>query len=89
MTPELVLTIGKQALLVTVMFAAPMLLSALAVGLIISIFQAATQVNEMTLTLIPKLMVLVAVMYIAGPWMLMQIVGFARRLYQSIPSLIG
>jgi flagellar biosynthetic protein FliQ len=89
MTPETVLTVGKQALQVTVMLGAPILLSTLAVGLLISIFQAATQINEMTLTFIPKLAALVAVIYIAGHWMLTQIVGFARRLFESIPGLIG
>jgi len=73
----------------TVMLGAPMLLSALAVGLLISIVQAATQINEMTLTFIPKLLTLVAVFHIAGHWMLTQLVGFTRRLYESIPGLIG
>lgn len=89
MSPELVLTIGKQALNVTVLLAAPLLLTALIVGLAVSLFQAASQVNEMTLSFIPKLLGLVAVVYIAGPWMLTLITGFARRLFESIPGLIG
>lgn len=89
MSPELVLTIGKQALSVTVLLAAPLLLTALIVGLVVSLFQAASQVNEMTLSFIPKLLGLVAVVYIAGPWMLTLITGFARRLFESIPGLIG
>jgi flagellar biosynthetic protein FliQ len=89
MTPETVLTIGKQALQVTVMLGAPLLLSALIVGLMISIIQAATQINEMTLTFIPKLIALVAVVYLAGPWMLTLIVGFSRRLFERIPGLVG
>jgi flagellar biosynthetic protein FliQ len=89
MSPELVLTIGKQALNVTVLLAAPLLLTALVVGLVVSLFQAASQVNEMTLSFIPKLLGLVAVIYIAGPWMLTLITGFARRLFESIPGLIG
>jgi len=89
MTPETVLTVGKEALNVTVILGAPMLLAALAVGLLVSIFQAATQINEMTLTFIPKLVALVAVIYISGHWMLTQILDFTERLFESIPSLIG
>jgi flagellar biosynthetic protein FliQ len=89
MSPELVLTIGKQTLSVTVLLSAPLLLTALVLGLIVSLFQAAFQINEMTLSFIPKLLGLVAVVYIAGPWMLTLITGFARRLFESIPGLIG
>jgi len=89
MSPDTVLTVGKQTLQITVMLGAPMLLSALVVGLLISIVQAATQINEMTLTFIPKLVTLVAIIYIAGHWMLTLIVGFTRRLFESIPGLIG
>ncbi|MEY6431918.1 flagellar biosynthesis protein FliQ [Thioalkalicoccus limnaeus] len=89
MSPELVITIGKQALIVTVLLSAPLLLAALALGLIVSLFQAATQINEMTLTFIPKLVGLVLVLFLAGPWMLSTITGFARRLFESIPNLLG
>lgn len=89
MSPELVLTIGKQTLNVTVLLSAPLLLTALILGLIVSLFQAASQINEMTLSFIPKLLGLVAMVYIAGPWMLTLITGFARRLFESIPALIG
>lgn len=89
MSPELVLTVGKQALHVTVLLSAPLLLSALVVGLVVSLFQAASQINEMTLSFIPKLLALVAVIYLSGPWMLTLIVGYARRLFESIPGLIG
>ncbi|MFY9973751.1 MAG: flagellar biosynthesis protein FliQ [Chromatiaceae bacterium] len=89
MSPELVLTIGKQTLNVTVLLAAPLLLTALILGLIVSLFQAASQINEMTLSFIPKLLGLVAVVYVAGPWMLTLITGFARRLFESIPALVG
>jgi flagellar biosynthetic protein FliQ len=89
MTPDTVLSVGEQALQVTVMLGAPLLLSALAIGLIISIVQAATQINEMTLTFIPKLLALVAVIYLAGPWMLTLIVGFSRRLFERMPGLLG
>jgi flagellar biosynthetic protein FliQ len=89
MTPDTVLTIGKQTLYLTVMLGSPMLLTALAVGLLISIVQAATQINEMTLSFIPKLISLVAVIYVAGHWMLAQIVGYTKRLFESMPGLIG
>ena len=89
MTPETVVTIGQQALQVIVLLAAPMLLSALAVGLLIGMLQAATQINEMTLSFIPKLMVLVAALWITGPWMLELITSYATRLISDIPLMIG
>ena len=89
MTPETVMTIGQRALELTILLAAPMLLVALAVGLIVGIFQAATQINEMTLSFIPKLLGLAAVLLVAGPWMLSQLVGYTKQLIESIPSLIG
>lgn len=88
MTPDTVLTIGRQALQVTVMLAAPLLLSALVVGLLIGMLQAATQINEMTLSFIPKLGVLVLALFVAGPWMLATLLDFTRRLIESIPSLV-
>lgn len=89
MTPESVMTIGQHALEVTVLLAAPLLLSALAVGLLVSMFQAATQINEVTLSFIPKLMVLVVALMVGGPWMLRLIMGYTQRLFESIPGLIG
>ncbi len=89
MTPEMVTTIGQQALWVTMLIAAPLLLSALAVGLLIGMFQAATQINEMTLSFIPKLLILVASLVVAGPWMLSVIVNYTRQLMEQIPSLIS
>ena len=89
MTPESIVVIGQQALIVTAMLAAPLLLSALAAGLIIGMFQAATQINEMTLSFIPKLLVLAAALYIGGGWMLKVLVGYSESLIKSIPSLIG
>ncbi len=88
MTPEMVTTIGQQALWVTMLIAAPLLLSALAVGLLIGMFQAATQINEMTLSFIPKLLVLVGALVVAGPWMLSVIVNYTRQLIEQIPALI-
>ena len=89
MTPESVITIGQQALVVTAMLAAPMLLAALAAGLLIGIFQAATQINEVTLSFIPKLLVLAAALYIGAGWMLKLMVGYSESLIKSIPTLIG
>ncbi len=89
MSPEAVVTIGQQALQVIVLLAAPLLLSALLVGLFIGMLQAATQINEMTLSFIPKLIVLVAALYLAGPWMLELITGYATRLIADIPIIIG
>ncbi len=89
MSPETVISIGHQALWVTMLLAAPLLLSALAVGLIVGMFQAATQINEMTLSFIPKLLVLVGALIVAGPQMLSVIVNFTKQLMEQIPSLIS
>lgn len=89
MSPETVINVGQQALIVTALLAAPMLLSALAVGLVVGMFQAATQINEMTLSFIPKLLVLAASIYLGGSWMLRLIVGYTTNLMHNIPSMIG
>lgn len=89
MTPDVVIGITQEALKVIALLAAPMLLSALAIGLLIGMFQAATSINEMTLSFIPKLIVLVASLFIAGPWMLNLLVTYTRSLIQSIPTFIG
>jgi len=89
MTPETVVSIGQQAIQVTILVASPLLLSALAVGLLVSIFQAATQINEMTLSFIPKLLVMFVVLIVAGPWMIQLMVDYMRRLFESIPGLVG
>ena len=89
MNAQTVMTLAEQALMVTVLVAAPMLLTALAVGLVVSIFQAATQINEMTLSFIPKLLAIFAVMVVAGPWMLATLVDYMQRLLTSIPQSIG
>jgi len=83
------MTIGRQALEMTMMLAAPLLLVALAVGLLVGIFQAATQINEMTLSFIPKVMGMAAALMIAGPWMLKELVAYTRQLLESIPALVG
>jgi flagellar biosynthesis protein FliQ len=89
MTPETVMTIGTRALEITLMLAAPMLLVALVTGLLVGVFQAATQINEMTLSFIPKLLAMAATLALAGPWMLKLIVGYTRELFESIPGLVG
>ncbi len=89
MTPQSVVTIGQQALTVMLLLAAPMLLTSLAVGLVVSVLQAATQINEMTLSFIPKLLATLTVLIIAGPWMITYFVDYVRRLFESIPSAIG
>lgn len=89
MTPESVMEIGRQALQMTLILAGPPLLAALVTGLIISIFQAATQINEQTLSFIPKLVVMFITLLVAGPWMLDMMTDYIRRLFESIPQLIG
>ncbi len=89
MTPETVTTVISEALSVASMLAAPLLLTALATGVFIGVLQAATQVNEMTLSFIPKLLSLVISLLIAGPWMLKVIITFTRNLFNSIPGMIG
>lgn len=89
MTPETVMSVANHALTVTLMLAAPLLLVALVTGLLVGIFQAATSINEMTLSFIPKLIAISATLVIAGPWMLKLIVGYTRELFESIPGLIG
>ena len=89
MTPETVIAIGRQAIEVALMLSGPMLLSALCLGLLVSIFQAATQINEATLSFIPKLVGTFLVLILAGPWMLRLFVDYFRQLYERIPQLIG
>jgi flagellar biosynthetic protein FliQ len=89
MGPETVLDIGRQALWLAVLLAGPMLGVALAVGLFIGVIQAATQIQEMTLSFIPKLLSLVVVLFVVGPWMLRIIVTFSERLFMDIPVLVG
>ncbi|HEU4623177.1 MAG TPA: flagellar biosynthesis protein FliQ [Steroidobacteraceae bacterium] len=89
MSPETVMTIGQRALEMTLLLAAPLLLVALITGLMVGAFQAATQINEMTLSFIPKLLATATTLVIAGPWMLKLLVGYTRELIQSIPLLIN
>ena len=89
MTPESVMTLGQKAMEVTLMVSAPMLLVALAAGLLVSIFQAATQINEMTLSFIPKLVALFGTLVLAGPWMLSVMVDYMRKVLEGIPGMVG
>jgi len=89
MTPESVMTLGYEAMKLSLLLAAPLLLVALITGLIISLFQAATQINEMTLSFIPKLLAVFATLVIAGPWMLDTALDYMRNLFSSIPQLVG
>lgn len=87
MTPENVMTLGRDAMGITLMIAAPILLTVLAIGLLVSIFQAATQINEQTLSFIPKLVgVFVALMF-AGPFMLTTMVDYMHLVFTSIPAM--
>ena len=89
MSPEDVLTHGRAAIEVAVLLAAPLLLSALLAGLLIGLFQAATQINEMTLSFIPKVLAVAAALVLTGPWMLRVIVDYTRALILSIPQWVG
>jgi len=89
MTPESVMTFGRQAMEVSMMVAAPLLLVALGIGLIVSIFQAATQINEQTLSFIPKLLGIIVTLVVAGPWMLTIMVDYMRQVFSNIPNMIG
>ncbi|GAP66681.1 flagellar biosynthesis protein FliQ [Mizugakiibacter sediminis] len=89
MTPESVIEIGRHALVLTMLLAAPLLLTALAIGLVVGMFQAATQINEMTLSFIPKLIGLALVLVIAGPWMLRTLIDFTRALIEGLPGMVG
>ena len=89
MNSTAVIALLSQALEMTLLVSAPLLLTALAIGLVVSVFQAATQINEMTLSFIPKLVGMAGTLVVAGPWMLKTIVGYTRELFESIPGLIG
>lgn len=88
MSPADVMSLSHHAMVVALMLAAPLLLTALAVGLLISLFQAATQINEMTLSFIPKILGVCVVVIVAGPWLLSVIVNFTTELFQSLPTLV-
>lgn len=89
MTPESVMVIGHDAMQIALALAAPLLLAALVSGLLISLLQAATQINEQTLSFIPKILAVVATIVVAGPWMLNLILDYMRTLFNNLPYMIG
>jgi flagellar biosynthetic protein FliQ len=89
MNPESVMTIGRHAMEVTLMVAAPLLLVSLIIGLVVSIFQAATQINEATLSFIPKLVGIFVALIVAGPWMISVMTDYMRQVFTGIPGLVG
>lgn len=89
MTPDSVISIGQQALQVCVMILMVLLIPALIVGLIISMFQAVTQINEMTLSFIPKLLITFGVLILGGPWILSTLLDYMREMFENIPHMIG
>jgi flagellar biosynthesis protein FliQ len=89
MTPENVMDLAHKTLMVTTLISAPLLLIALITGLVIGMLQAATQINESTLSFIPKLLMLVLTLFVAGPWILRVLIDFTHDLYASIPAMIG
>jgi flagellar biosynthetic protein FliQ len=89
MDSQQVFTLGQQGLMLMLMVAAPVLLTVLVVGLVVSVLQAATQINEATLSFVPKIVAAVAVLAFAGPWMLSTLVEYLRRVLQSLPAAVG
>ncbi len=88
MTEDMVLSIGRDAIWTTVLLASPLLLSALVVGLVVSVIQAVTQINEATLTFIPKMLAIVVVMLVLAPWMTQMITSYTTELFTSLPSMV-
>ncbi|MBK6553900.1 MAG: flagellar biosynthesis protein FliQ [Rhodocyclaceae bacterium] len=89
MTPTSVVELGRQALEVTLLVSAPLFIAALVTGLVVSIFQAATQINENTLSFVPKLVAIFLTLVIGGPWMLSVMISYIQQLYEAIPAMIG
>ncbi len=89
MSPESALSFGRHAVEITLMLSAPLLLAALVIGLIVSVFQAATQINEMTLSFIPKLIGILVTLIIAGPWMLSVMLDYMREIFSNLSSFTG
>ena len=89
MTPTAVVALGRHALEITLLISAPLFLAALLTGVVVSVFQAATQINEMTLSFVPKLVAIFVTLIVAGPWMLTVMTDYMRQLFESIPGFIG
>ncbi|SDK91888.1 flagellar biosynthetic protein FliQ [Modicisalibacter muralis] len=89
MTPEMVMSMAYQGMKVTLFLAGPLLITALLIGLLVSLFQAATQINEMTLSFIPKILGVFGALVLAGPWLIQLITDFTTELYRNIPLMLG
>ncbi|MDI5935147.1 flagellar biosynthesis protein FliQ [Halomonas kalidii] len=89
MTPEMVMGLAYQGMKVTLFLGGPLLLTALVTGLTVSLFQAATQINEMTLSFIPKILGVFVVLVLSGPWLLKLITDFTRELFMNIPAMVS
>ena len=89
MNSTAVIAMVREALELTLLVSAPLLLTALAVGLVVSVFQAATQINEMTLSFIPKLLGVFVAIVVSGPWILQLLVDYTQRLFTNIPNMVG
>ena len=89
MTPQMVVAIGREALTVVILVSGPLLAFGLIIGLVISIFQAVTQINEMTLTFVPKILAVAAALLIFLPWMISMLTDFGRHMFALIPTLVG
>ncbi|MDD5176111.1 MAG: flagellar biosynthesis protein FliQ [Sterolibacterium sp.] len=89
MTPTTVISIGREALEIMLLVSAPLFIAALVTGLLVSVFQAATQINEATLSFVPKLLMIFITLIVAGPWMITLLTDYMRRLFESIPGIIG
>ncbi len=89
MNPQMVVSIGREALILMLMISGPMLLFALVVGVSIALFQAVTQIQEMTLTFVPKILAVATALLVFLPWMINMLTDFTRHLYEMIPTLVG
>ena len=89
MSPTTVINIGREALEIMLLVSAPLFIAALVTGLLVSVFQAATQINEATLSFVPKLLMTFVTLIVAGPWMLTLLTDYMRRLFEGIPGIIG
>ncbi|GHA84275.1 MULTISPECIES: flagellar biosynthesis protein FliQ [Halomonadaceae] len=89
MTPEMVMSMAYQGMKVTLFLAGPLLITALLIGLLVSLFQAATQINEMTLSFIPKILGVFGALVLAGPWLIQLITNFTTELFRNIPLMLG
>lgn len=89
MTPEFVVDLGQNAVRTVLLVSAPMLLSGLLIGLMVSIFQAATQINEQTMTFIPKIVAVLLSLIIAAPWIIQVMISFTQNVFQAIPTVGG